>query len=269
MDKITLPNVVAAGIYNAEVAIRNRSVSKNRKTTMFEIELPIEKGGVSYVDEEVHQIDTDTVILAKPGQLRHTRLPVKCHYVHIIINDGKLYEELVRLPNFIKAKQPSRMRELFEKMCECYASYENADELMLQSYLLELIYLLITGAPNGNRNHKAKNNNHLVIENVIEYIKKNPTSELSLAKISNEAKFTPTYFHRLFKASTGKTLRDFVEEERIKKSVNMLLSTNLTLTQIAYECGFCSQSYFSYAFKKRMGLPPREYAKKLHRSYGE
>ena len=36
----------------------------------------------------------------------------------------------------------------------------------------------------------------------------------------------------------------------------------MTLTEIAYECGFSSQSYFSYAFKRHTGMTPRAYAKK-------
>jgi AraC-like DNA-binding protein len=58
------------------------------------------------------------------------------------------------------------------------------------------------------------------------------------------------------------------EEQRIKKAANMLLTTDYTLTKIAYECGFSSQSYFSYAFKRRMNVTPREYAKKVFNKYG-
>ena len=101
----------------------------------------------------------------------------------------------------------------------------------------------------------------------IESIKNNLTEDLSLERLSAEAKFTPTYFHRLFKASTGKPLRDYIEEQRIKKAVNLLISTDKTLTEIAYDCGFSSQSYFSYAFKRKMKIPPREYAKSLQKEY--
>ena len=64
-----------------------------------------------------------------------------------------------------------------------------------------------------------------------------------------------------------KTLRDYVEQQRIKKAINLLQTTNLTLTQIAFECGFSSQSYFSYVFKRRMKKSPREYIKELYNMY--
>ena len=40
-----------------------------------------------------------------------------------------------------------------------------------------------------------------------------------------------------------------------------------SFSEIAYECGFSSQAYFSYAFKKKMKAPPREYAKRLLERY--
>ena len=60
------------------------------------------------------------------------------------------------------------------------------------------------------------------------------------------------------------TLREFVEEQRIQKSMHLLVSTDLTLSEIAYECGFSSQAYFSYVFKQKMTLTPREYASKVY-----
>ena len=44
---IILPEIVAAGIYNSRIAVKDKLITKNRKTTMFEIEIPIEKGGIS------------------------------------------------------------------------------------------------------------------------------------------------------------------------------------------------------------------------------
>ena len=50
--------------------------------------------------------------------------------------------------------------------------------------------------------------------------------------------------------------------------MNMLIASDKTLTEIAYACGFSSQSYFSFAFKRKMKLTPREYAAKIAGQYG-
>ena len=267
MDKIFLPEIVALGIFNAQLAVKSGGVTKNRRTTMFEIELPTEDGGTSYIDDECREIKRDTLIVAKPGQIRHTRLPFKCYFVHLILEEGELFDRLSRIPTFVRVKDRERYEQIFEKLCECYNTNLYRDILHLQSLLLELIHIL--GDYTDASSHTGKRRDRETIERVVDYVKSNLTSDLSLEEVSRFASFSPTHFHNLFKKATGKTLRDFVEEQRIQKSIQLLISTDLTLSEIAYECGFSSQSYFSYAFRKRMNIPPREYARRIYERYGE
>ena len=266
MKKIILPQIVAIGIYNAQISIKNRTISKNRKTTMFELELPIGNGGMSYIDDESHQISENTVICAKPGQIRHTRLPFKCYYIHMIVSEGVLGDILTVLPNYIDFSDTDQIKEIFISLCEHYNTGITNDDILLQSFILKLIYILSENSASVV-NSAPKSNNHKTIERALEYINNNLSAELTLERLASEANFNTIYFHKLFKASTGKTLHEYVEDQRIRKSINLLISTNMTLAQIAYECGFSSQSYFSYAFKKKKGSTPREYAKKIQLKY--
>jgi hypothetical protein len=86
MKDIVLPKIVSTGIFNAQHLIKTSSLTKTRKTVMFEIELPISEGGISYIDGSSHPITENLVICAKPGQTRHSRLPFMCYFLHIIVN---------------------------------------------------------------------------------------------------------------------------------------------------------------------------------------
>ena len=98
-----LPEIVTVGIYNSNIAAKNTVISKKRKTSMFEIELPIEDGGISYINSSSKQIKPNMIICAKPGQVRHTRFPFKCYYVHMIIHSGTLYDALMDAPDFFES----------------------------------------------------------------------------------------------------------------------------------------------------------------------
>ena len=267
MKELILPKIISVGMYNAQTAIKNRAVSKNRKTTMFEIELPMEDGGISYIDDTSHLIVENMVICAKPGQIRHTKLPFRCYYVHMIVNDGQLYEILSSLPNYIDLEDSREVLEIFLSLCKHYHTGLPEDDLLLQSLILRLIHLLHHCTPIDRILRTPKHNNRIVIEQTISYIHQNLSEELTLEALAKRAKFSPIYFHKLFKASTGKNLHEYVEEQRIQKAIDLLISTDMTLTQIAYECGFSSQSYFSYAFKKKKKMTPREYAKHMLLTY--
>ncbi len=265
--KLSLPEIVSIGIYNSQIAAKNKVITKNRKTTMFEIEIPVEEGGISYINSEEMPIEPNMVICAKPGQIRHTKLPFKCYYIHIIVREGGLYDSLMDIPNFVKTDKYKKYYGIFKELSKYYDTAVENDEIILHSLILELIYTLICDSRKTVLQERIKNSNYVAIEKVIKFIKENLTADLSLEAIADYAGFSPVHFHNCFKASTGRTLHEYVEEQRIKKAANMLLTTDNTLTEIAYECGFSSQSYFSYAFKRRMNLTPREYTKQIFSRY--
>lgn len=267
MKSIVLPEIVAIGTYNAQVVFKNKSVSPNRKTAMFELELPLEAGGITYMDDTSNPISPHTVICAKPGQLRHTRLPFKCYYVHMMVSEGPLFETLSSFPNYIELKNAGEIGEIFISLCEYYKEGTAKEELMIQSLLLKLIFLLEQRVIALTKKHPPRPSNQRAVERTLRYIGENLSGDLTLATLAARANFSPIYFHKLFRASTGKNLREYVEEQRMKRAADLLTSTDKTLAQIAYECGFSSQSHFSFAFKRKMKRTPREYAKEIQLKY--
>lgn len=267
MNKIYLPQLIAEGIYNSDIAVPNKKISKNRKTTMFEIELPIENTGTSYIDTQKRKISKDTLICSRPNQLRHSEFPYKCYFVHVIIEKGLLFDLLINLPNFITTKKRDYYKKIFKQISKYNQTGIESDYVRVQSLLLELIFSLNKENLN-QRSIKHFNDTGIdIIEMTLNYISENLQQDLSLEILSKYVSLSPIYFHNLFKSATGKTLHDYVEEQRIRKSIYLLESTNLTLTQIAYECGFNSQPYFSYVFKRRMKTTPRDYVKKYFELY--
>jgi len=267
MKNIILPDIVAAGIYNAQLVHKNKTVTPIRKTTMFEIELPLDNGGTSYINDTSNQFTPNTFICAKPGQTRHTRLPFKCYYVHLIVNEGRIFDILSSLPNYVELSDAEEIKAVFSALCESYNSGTAKEDILSQSLLLKLIYLIDKKAASTGNAYHQKPSNRRVIEDTVLYIKSNLSGELSLKQLSERVNFSQIYFHKLFKASTGKNLREYIEEQRIKAAIDLLTSTDKTVTQIAYECGFSSQSYFNFAFKRKTKLTPREYAKKIQLKY--
>ena len=178
-----------------------------------------------------------------------------------------LYDALMNLPNYIQINKYEKYHDLYQRMHKHYDSYLENDEILLHGLILELIYSIIKDSKKNGIKERAKNNNSHIIEKAIMFIKQNFTSNISLEVIASHVGLSPIYFHNCFKASTGLTLREYVENYRIKKAINMLCETNISLSSSAYECGFSSQSYFSYAFKRKTGLTPREYARKIVDQY--
>jgi AraC-like DNA-binding protein len=74
----------------------------------------------------------------------------------------------------------------------------------------------------------------------------------------------PAYFGKVFNKETSVHYSEYLTELRIEKAKELLLLTSKNVTEIAYETGFSSQSYFSTVFKRKTGLTPKQYMNKKH-----
>jgi AraC-like DNA-binding protein len=260
---VKLPEIIAMGYYNTDIAVKNKTVTLPRRATMFEIELSDSQGGISHIDGDSHAITRDTLILGKPGQIRKTRLPYKCYYLHMIVEDRLLREMLLSHPSFSEAGP--EIKGLFERI---FSPAVQGSEVLLYALVLELVYAMNKDS-SGTLFGEPKRNNAEAVNRAIGYAREHLAEELSLAEISKLVGFSQIHFHNVFKASTGLTLHKFVENERISRAANLLVTTEKSLSEIAAECGFSSQSYLNYAFKRKTGKTPREYAREKNEKYGK
>lgn len=87
--------------------------------------------------------------------------------------------------------------------------------------------------------------------------------EFSVDRFSREIGMSRSNLYLKLRAITGESVKDFVKRIRFKKAVELMLSKQYTIAQIAYTCGFNTPSYFSTAFKQYYGVMPSEYLKKM------
>ena len=232
---------------------------KNRPVIMFEIEFCTEDGGITVIDDVLIPIRKNSIVCSKPGQKRHTKGILKCYYLHFETKNEELQNILMKLPTAFIVEKSGEYKSIFNDLCKYFNKNSDDGKIMLESLILKLIYNLkrdCLEAPvfDGIESKQAE-----VIKNAVKYIKEHLNEDLSLEALSKKFSFSPTYFHNSFKDVMQKTPRLFVVERRIKKSIDLLLTTSNSISEIAYECGFSSQSYFCYAFKRYTGTTPKKY----------
>jgi AraC family transcriptional regulator len=83
--------------------------------------------------------------------------------------------------------------------------------------------------------------------------------DLSLEAIAGEVGVSPRSLSRAFHQHWGTTVHQYVLSRRLERAKTMLLSTDLSITSIALDTGFSSQSHLATAFRKRTGVSPREF----------
>ena len=90
-------------------------------------------------------------------------------------------------------------------------------------------------------------------------IRENLTTGISLEDIASEINISYSYFRKLFKEYTGLSPANYIQEMKIERAKNMLMTSELSIKEIAYILNFDSASHFSIAFRSRTGKTPSEY----------
>lgn len=88
------------------------------------------------------------------------------------------------------------------------------------------------------------------------YIHKNFRRNLTVAEVAAEVYLVPDYFSTYFEKNMGMSCSRYINKLRMELACEYILSTDLTLKEIVYRCGFRSFSYFSHVFRKYYGCSP-------------
>lgn len=85
------------------------------------------------------------------------------------------------------------------------------------------------------------------------------TRNLGMDEIARRSGLSRAVFYEKFRQVTGYTPGEYRELQRLRQAEQMLLQTKLTVAQIADQCGYDSQFYFSLRFRKHYGMSPTRY----------
>ena len=98
------------------------------------------------------------------------------------------------------------------------------------------------------------------------YIAKNYTEEIRLNTLADIAGMSPSAFSRFFKSHTGRTLSEYIIEQRLGYASRMLVDTTNSVAEICYACGFNNLSNFNRIFKKKKNCSPTEFRENYHKT---
>jgi len=110
--------------------------------------------------------------------------------------------------------------------------------------------------------HKATITHSRLIDHVVESLREKPERKVSLDDLAREAGMSPSLFISRFKQLTGLPPYHFQLACRLEKAKRLLAETDMPITQLALDLGFCASQHFSGHFKRAFGLTPSAWRKR-------
>ena len=160
---------------------------------------------------------------------------------------------------------PHNRREYIENLLE-KIEHENSgidkySSLMLKIHFEELLLFIMRYQENADSPEKNIEIEDEIISNAARYIFNNYASAITLNDMAERFNMSPSYFSRKFKHCTGIGFKEYLNTIRIREAASLLLSSDLSISEIAEKCGYEDSNYFGDCFKKIKGISPREYRK--------
>ena len=131
----------------------------------------------------------------------------------------------------------------------------SAGDKFSDSSIRMLLLNLIGSAPKDTSREPAW------VKTVSELLNDRWNEKLTLRDLAKATNIHPVTISKYFPKYFSCTLGEYLRKLKIEKSVYLIKATSLSLTEIAYECGFSDQSHFTRTFKKLTGFLPNIYEK--------
>ena len=204
------------------------------------------------IKEKTYIASGNECVLVFPNQLHEIKTPH--HSEHAII---------IFPPQIVRA---------FSKNCE--DSIPTSNKFHLNSFyinkiannccndsLVELKGLLyaICGEFNKSAEYVKSKSDNLLLSRIFSFISDNFKNDCSLYDLAKEINYNYVYLSQYFSNATGINYTDFVCRFRVNEACYLLINTNHTVLDIAYECGFDCLRSFNRNFKAITGVTPTKY----------
>lgn len=176
-----------------------------------------------------------------------------CHFT------GTILQELLSSCNIsggiYHSESDKNTTEIFSNLIQRFYQAQNKDSA--NADLMKLIYCVGDIVKNCGQKDKTD-----LILPILTYITFNYTKKITLDELAKKSGYSKTRFIQVFSEATGKSPMKYLNDVRLKVSCRMLLSTNHTIGEIAYNCGFADPLYYSRLFRKKYKMSPSEYRQK-------
>lgn len=156
--------------------------------------------------------------------------------------------------NIRKLNSSSKCFYNFKELIDLHKEENGSNEAYTNQILTNIISELLVNSIIRTEEH--------TFSNIAGYINNNIDKKITVTELANRACMSKYHFIRVFNKEFGFTPHEFIINSRINAAKFYIKSSNKSLKEIVYLCGFSNESAFSNTFKKVVGVTPGQFRKK-------
>jgi len=224
-----------------------------------------EGAGFHWIDEQKFQINPPEVYIVKGGQLHYwemTEIPKgyvilfkECFFNYV--NETEVYTLIRRLEskNYLKLNYNRSFNFIFTELEKEYLSADNNSIYTIHGYMQALLGKIM-------QNEKPNNQTMQHQEKYLSFLQLLQTSNLPIKRVkeyANKLCTTSQNLNAVCKKAIGKNAHEIINEQLLLEAKRLLLHTDKTVNEIAYELNFTDDSNFVKFFKSSCNVTPHQF----------
>ncbi|GHI01109.1 DNA-binding transcriptional regulator AraC [Neobacillus kokaensis] len=146
-----------------------------------------------------------------------------------------------------------RTQQAFEKLIQDYREKNRYWNELCQNSLSEILLLY------AQRQHQSLDPR---MEEVLHLLSKNMKDSIRIDDVAKSVGLSSSRLSHLFKENMGQSILETLNQMRLNQAILLLEHTDRTATEVAIDVGFQNYNHFANQFRRRYGMPPREYRRK-------
>jgi len=225
------------------------------------------------IEEKVYLAIKGSTIMI-PGGLLHSGIPHDCIYECVVFDLNMLLKENDGNRKYIKQItnhelaintyfDPSylNIHQTVWSLFDALICKKQGYQMIVRGSLYQLFGIILSEAYySSNPTRTARIHKRMMqLKQVLEYIEENYAFPLTLEELAGSVGMSRKYFCRFFREMTHQTAFEYLNYYRIERACYQLTTTDLSVTEVAYNCGFNDLSYFIKTFKKYKETTPKQY----------
>ncbi len=217
-----------------------------------------------FIDNQLYEVLEGDIVLIPSGVIHKTNYKSPLHKRILIECSDNMVPERVResFSSMIYLYRGTHMNKdfysIFKRLEKEYSNHDQYSREMIQS-TMNMIFCTLARSKSIVKVSQKRNK---IIEEIVSQIKENFNQPISLSEVAREKFISQEHLSRTFKKHTGFGFNEYITLIRLQHAERLLRSKKkLSISEIAYSCGFNDSNYFSDKFKKIYGTSPLKYSK--------
>lgn len=226
-----------------------------------------------FINHDIYKLNKGDLVIVPEGELHKSNYPQRgfseqyclcfkdnnLEWLKEIIGEEIITDSLKMGVISIPEKRRDYVEALMKKMLFESKEQDILSAAFIKIGLIELLLFIIRCQRFEHNVIKEIDVDNQLMQQIATYIYNNYNQKITLEHMADKFHISKSYLSKKFKSVTGFGFKEYLVNVRIKNACTLLLDTNKSITDIAFECGFNDSNYFGDAFRHVKGMSPNKY----------